>query len=67
MQKLAGDLSPDGTHNYVRSTFLKELSDEVIDLIVEHGNRARSPLSRIVIQLFGGAVGRVGHADTAFV
>jgi FAD binding domain/Berberine and berberine like len=66
MQKLAGDLSPDGTHNYVKSTFLKELSDEVIDLIVEHGNRAQSPLSRIVIQFFGGAVGRVGQADTAF-
>jgi hypothetical protein len=66
MQNLAGELSPDNSHNYVRSTFLKELSDEVIDLLVEHGNRAQSPLSRIVIQFFGGAVGRVGHADTAF-
>ena len=66
MQNLAGELSPDGTHNYWRSTFLKELSDEVIDLLVEHGNRAQSPLSRIVIQFFGGAAGRVGHADTAF-
>jgi hypothetical protein len=49
-----------------RSTFLKELSDEVIDLIVEHGNRMESPLSRIVIQFFGAAAGRVGPADTAF-
>ena len=66
MQTLAGELSPDNSHNYMRSTFLKELSDEVIDLLVEHGNRAQSPLSRIVVQFFGGAVGRVGHADTAF-
>jgi hypothetical protein len=66
MQKLAGDLSPDGTHNYWRSTFLKKLSDKVIDLIVEHGNRMQSPLSRIVIQFFGGAASRVGPADTAF-
>ena len=66
MQNLAGELSPDGTHNYWRSTFLKELSDEVIDLLVEHGNQAQSPLTRIVIQFFGGAAGRVGHADTAF-
>jgi FAD/FMN-containing dehydrogenase len=66
MQKLAGDLSPDGTHNYWRSTFLKKLSDEVIDLIVEHGNRMESPLSRVVLQFFGGAAGRVGPADTAF-
>ena len=60
-------MSPDGTHNYMRSTFIKDLSDEVIDLIIEHGNRMESPLSRIVIQFFGGAAGRIGPADTAFV
>jgi hypothetical protein len=66
MQGLAGGLSPDNTHNYVRSTFLRELSDEVIDVLIEHSNRMQSPLSRIVIQVFGGAAGRVGQADTAF-
>jgi FAD/FMN-containing dehydrogenase len=66
MQKLAGEMSPDGTHNYWRSTFIKDLSDEVIDLLIEHGNRMESRLSRIVIQFFGGAAGRVGAADTAF-
>ena len=67
MQKLVDEMSPDGTHNYMRSTFIKHLSDEVIDLIIEHGNRMESPLSRIVIQFFGGAAGRIGPADTAFV
>jgi hypothetical protein len=38
MQKLAGEMSPDGTHNYLRSTFIKDLSDEVVDLIIEHGS-----------------------------
>ncbi len=66
MQKLAGEMSPDGTHNYWRSTFIKDLSDKVIDLLIEHGNRMESRLSRIVIQFFGGAAGRVGPADTAF-
>jgi hypothetical protein len=66
MQKLADESSRDNIHNYWRSTFLKELSDEVIDLIVEHGNRVPSPLSHIVIQLFSGAMSRVGNADTAF-
>jgi hypothetical protein len=66
MQKLVDEMSPDGTHNYWRSTFIKDLSDEVIDLIIEHGNRMESRLSRIVIQFFGGAAGRVGPADTAF-
>src|ERR1700730_2633564 len=44
----------------------RRLSDEVINLIIEHGNRMESRLSRIVIQFFGGAAGRVGPADTAF-
>jgi Berberine and berberine like len=52
MQKLADEMTPDG--------------DEVVDLLIEHGNRMESPLSRIVIQFFGGAAGRVGAADTAF-
>jgi len=66
MQKLVDEMSPDGTHNYWRSTFIRDLSDEAIDLITEHGDRMESRLSRIVIQFFGGAAGRVGLADTAF-
>jgi hypothetical protein len=66
MQKLVDEMSPNGTHNYWRSTFIRGLSDEVIDLIIEHGNRMESRLSRIVIQFFGGAAGRVAPADTAF-
>jgi FAD/FMN-containing dehydrogenase len=65
MQKLVDEMSPDGTHNYWRSTFIRDFSDEVIDVIIEHGNRMESRLSRIVMQFFGGA-GRVGPADTAF-
>jgi hypothetical protein len=66
MQKLVDEMSPDSTHNYWRSTFIRDFSDEVIDLIIEHGNRMESRLSRIVIQFFGGATGRVAPPDTAF-
>jgi hypothetical protein len=66
MQKLVDEMSPDRTHNYRRSTFIRDLSDEVIDLIIEHSNRMESRLSRIFIQFFGGAAARVGPADTAF-
>jgi hypothetical protein len=66
MQKLADEASQDNIYNYWRSTFPEELSDEVIDLIIEHGNRVASPLTHIVIQVFGGAMSRVGNADTAF-
>jgi hypothetical protein len=66
MQKLVDEMSSDSTHNYWRSTFIRDFSEEVIDLIIEHGNRMESRLSRIVIQFFGGAAGRGAPADTAF-
>src|SRR5258708_31721190 len=66
MQTLADQANPDNIHNYWKSTLLNELSDEAIDLIVEHGNRAGSPLTHVLIQLFNGQVSRVCNADTAF-
>jgi hypothetical protein len=66
MQKLLDDAFRDGTQNYWKLTFLKELSDEAIDVIVEHGNRARSPLSAVVVELYSGAAARIGQADTAY-
>ena len=66
MQRLLDDAFPDGAHNYWKSTFVSELSDEVIDLLVEHANKARSPLSAVVVELYSGAADRVGRAETAF-
>jgi len=40
--------------------------DTAIDLIVEHANRAQSPLTAVVIEFYGGAAARVGNAETAF-
>ena len=66
MQKLLDDAFPDRAYNYWKSTFVTELSDEVIDLVVEHADRARSPLSAVVLEFYGGAAGRVGKTETAF-
>lgn len=66
MQRLLDDAFPDGTQNYWKSTFIKELSDEAIDVIVEHANKMRSPLSAVVIEFYGGAAGRIGDSETAF-
>jgi hypothetical protein len=41
-------------------------SDEAIDVIVDRGARLTSPMSAIHLHQMGGAVGRVGIADTAF-
>jgi hypothetical protein len=66
MQMLLDGAFPDGTHNYWKSTFVKKLSDTAIDLIVEHANRAQSPLSAVVLEFYGGAAGRIENAATAF-
>ena len=43
MQALFDDAFPDGNQNYWKSTFVKELSDEAIDILVEHANAVPSP------------------------
>jgi hypothetical protein len=66
MQSLIDAAFPDGTYNYWKSTFVRKLSDEAIDLIIEHGNRMQSPLSAVVIEFYSGAAGRIAPAATAF-
>ena len=64
-QMLDGDF-PDGSNNYWKASFVPKLTDEVIDLLVEYGNRMRSPISAVIVEFYGGAPGRVGISESAF-
>jgi hypothetical protein len=66
MQTLLDAAFPDGNQNYWKSTFLRELSDDAILVLVEHANRATSPLSGVTIEYYGGVASRVGASETAF-
>jgi hypothetical protein len=66
MQSLLDGAFPAGNQNYWKSTFLRELSDEAIGILVEHANRATSKLTTVVIEYYGGAASRVGVSETAF-
>jgi FAD/FMN-containing dehydrogenase len=66
MQKLLDEASPEGTYNYWKGTFVEQLSDAAIDLIVDHCRHMHSPLSAVVVEYYGGPAGRVGTAETAF-
>jgi hypothetical protein len=66
MQALLAPSFPDGNHNYWKSTLQRELSDDAIDVIVEHANRMHSPLSAVVLEYYAGAAGRVAGDATAF-
>ena len=66
MQSLLAASFPDGNQNYWKSTLQKELSNEAITAIVDHGNQMKSPLSFLVIECYGGAAGRIANDATAY-
>jgi FAD binding domain/Berberine and berberine like len=57
---------PHGRWYYFRACDVAELTDEVIDITVDHSTRIASPLTAFPIWQMGGAVGRVGEDETAF-
>ena len=57
---------PPGRWYYFKSCDVAELSDDVIDVTVDHASRISSPLTAFPIWQMGGAVSRVGNDETAF-
>jgi hypothetical protein len=55
-----------GCHYYVRACDVAALSDEVIDITVDHCSRITSPITSIALWQRGGASARVGEDETAF-
>jgi hypothetical protein len=57
---------PHGRFYYFKSCDVPALTDEVIDVTVDHSLRIQSPLTSFPIWQMGGAVARVGEDETAF-
>lgn len=57
---------PSGWWYYMRACDVAELTDEVIDITVEHATAITSPLTAFPIWQGGGAMARVAEDDTAF-
>ncbi|MDQ3985755.1 MAG: FAD-binding oxidoreductase [Actinomycetota bacterium] len=57
---------PHGWWYYFRSCDVAELTDEVIDITVEHALRIRSELTAFPIFHLGGAIAAVGEDETAY-
>ncbi len=57
---------PKGALNYWKSSFLRELSDEAIDMIVDCFGKCPTPMGQMLMEHFHGAATRVGASDTAF-
>jgi FAD/FMN-containing dehydrogenase len=65
VQKLLDPGSPWGHLNYWKAEAVQDLSDELIDLNLAHGERIRSPLTAAFFQPLGGALARVSADSTA--
>jgi len=66
LQSLLDEDYPDGLRYYWKSTYLAELTDEVIDLMLRYNEAAPSPLSTVDIWWLGGGVADVPQDATAF-
>ena len=66
LQSMLDEGFPPGLQVHWRSEFIKSLPDDFIDAAVAAFERVPSPLSALLIEQFGGAVGRVPRDATAF-
>lgn len=57
---------PKGALNYWKSSFLSQLSDPAIDVMIENFARCPTPMGQLLLEHFHGAATRVGATDTAF-
>jgi FAD/FMN-containing dehydrogenase len=65
IQQLIDAPNPKGMQNYWTADFLSELSDEAIDVWLEHTAEPVAPLSQMLILSGGGAIARVPEDATA--
>ena len=66
LNAMLDDGYPRGALNYWKSSFLTQLSDDAIDLMVESFARCPDPMCKLIIENLHGAATRVGVGDTAF-
>jgi len=66
LNSLFDALMPPGLNWYWKADFVNELSDEAIDLHVQHGAQMPTPLSTMHLYPIDGAASRVGKKETAW-
>ena len=57
---------PHGRHHRGRSEFLRELDDDVIDVLIDRFSRVTSPFAQVITARMGGAIARVPDDATAY-
>jgi FAD/FMN-containing dehydrogenase len=66
LQGISEHFNPRGYRNYLKTNYLKDLSDEAIDILVERYRSVPAPFSHVVVEHMGGAVSRMDPQATAY-
>ncbi|WP_224269372.1 FAD-binding oxidoreductase [Haloprofundus salinisoli] len=66
LQSMLDEDFPDGLQYYWKASYVRELTDDVVDLVVRYGRESPSPLSTVDIWHLGGAISDVAPDETAF-
>ena len=66
LQSRGGRRFGETLHYYWKTHFLKQISEEAIDLLVTNFSTVPSPFSSVGFQQYGGAISRVGPLETAY-
>ena len=66
LQQVLDEANAWGRYAYNKSTYIGELSDQVIETVTEHVPRKNSPMSALLLYRLDGAYSRVGDTATAF-
>jgi hypothetical protein len=65
LQSIPENFNPPGVRNYWKSSYLRELGDDAMDVMIEHFATSPHPLTHVVIEHLGGAIGRVDEGAMA--
>jgi hypothetical protein len=65
-QQMLDAANPPGNRVYWKSAVLRNIDDDVLDVIIDHAASTPSPLSAALIEFYGGATNRVAVQDTAY-
>ena len=65
LQSMLDEGGPKGIRAYMKAEFVEEISDGVIETLVRRGVQPPGPLTQILVEPMGGAIGRVGDDETA--
>jgi FAD/FMN-containing dehydrogenase len=66
MQTISDELFAHGLRTYIKAGFADDLSDALIDALLERAKGIESPISQVELLAMGGAIARVDRDATAF-